>query len=283
MVSVGYFDTYEAAQAADLTTYTDIYTLGRKKKNDGGGAHYKRYASQPPHLGFQDSASPRTRWGLIPDNGSVNPLQAGGGGGGVTDFLAIQACIDFIQWWNETTTETDTPAPLPIPPGVPVPSKDSNRSAIKLVIPANRVFVVNTGGTDPKGLRIRSPITIEGEDRFSSVIMLEEASDNGLGAGAATYKTLLHAEGDTISGDPLPKPIFGITLRNFTMRGSYLGSKTPGLDLDDLDPDPTQGSVSLFTYKNVRRLLLATARRTSSSASPATSTSPPADFTFGSD
>lgn len=242
-MTVAYYDTLTQAQAdTSLSSYSDIFTFGLKVKNDGGGAHYKKYATatRTPFLAFQSAGSSPSFWGLVPDNSTVNPLQSEK----PTDKERIQECIDFIRWWNETTTGTPTI-------GV-ITDYSSSRNAVKLIIPANRTFLVDThaiGSADPLGLRISGPITIEGEDRQTSVIKLVEASvgsevpieDEPNSGASDTYDDLFLVQGDPVSmEDTTPQWIDGVTFRNFTMQGSYEGKV------------PDHGKVHLLSVTNVR-------------------------------
>ena len=110
-MTVAYYDTLTQAQGdTSLSNHSDIFTFGLKVKNDGGGAHYKKYATaaRTPFLAFQSAGSSPSFWGLVPDNSTVNPLQSEK----ATDKERIQECIEFIRWWNETTSGTPSTGPL---------------------------------------------------------------------------------------------------------------------------------------------------------------------------
>lgn len=206
-MSVAYYDTLTQAKAdANLSSHSDIFTFGLKVKNDGGGAHYKKdaTASQTPNLGFQSAGSSPSFWRLVPDGGTVNPLQSEK----TTDKERIQECIDFIRWWDETTTGTPTIGTIT--------DYSSSRRGVKLIIPANRTFMVDTqaiGTADPEGLFLRGSITIEGENRQTSIIKLVEASthsatspDDGLDpvdGDDADYANLFQAENRDANNKPL--------------------------------------------------------------------------------
>jgi hypothetical protein len=237
VAQIVYFDTLALAAGStqDWTAYSDLITFGAETKNDGGGAHYKRYAAAPQYLGFQTAAvgSAATSWGLIPDNGAVNPIQSRK----PTDGEKTQKCINFIQWWNDATGENLTAGPAV--------GKDSNRSAIKLVIPANHIFTINMTAANAKGLLIQSPITIEGEDPVTSKIeMLEDlitpsptptptpaASIDGDGLDAPALPgsgNLFLVQGPDSSTPNVPVRTRNITFRNLTLMGAYRGNKKYG-------------------------------------------------------
>ena len=88
-------------RAAVITTtialvVTVVRTNGFAIVGDGGGAFYKRVASEPAHA-LKVRSADLAWWELVPENGAINVLQAGTKGDGVTDDApAIQNCIEFL-------------------------------------------------------------------------------------------------------------------------------------------------------------------------------------------
>lgn len=188
---------------------------------------------------------------MIPDCGVVNPYQAGAvRGGDKSDLEALQACIDHIAWLNTHHTLDNAYG------------YDSSQTSVKLVIPANRTFLVNAGsGSPPVRLQLRGPITIEGEDRFTSRIRLvESVPESSSGdvfdqvGGAETVDgatcLFLAKNLNPVALNPTT-PARGVRLafRNFMMEGSY-GPKDTVNTYDTI-----HGGAQLLKFLNVDELL----------------------------
>ena len=273
-LKVGYFDSRVHAAGTNLTVYDEIFTLGFYKKNDGGGGHYKRYpsASAARTLGFDTSVTPVTHWGLVPDGNVVNPLQAGATGDGeANDQPALVDCIAFIKWWRERDHEvTSHPvSDTADPPQYPFTERDSSQTAVKLLIPGNKIFRVDRTGTGDAalGLSLTGPITIEGEDRLTSRILFventveaqparppEDDDEPGDGAQGATTNLFYSAykEADLPSGSTAAL-ITGITFRNFRITGSY--GPTPAGQTPGAYPQ-SHGAASMLTVYRMDDVLL---------------------------
>lgn len=90
------FNTRTLAAAATLpSTAQSVRTAGYAATGDGGGALYKRAASEPSHDGKFQSAD-GTWWEYVPGPNGADIRAFGALGSGANDTLALRRCSDFI-------------------------------------------------------------------------------------------------------------------------------------------------------------------------------------------
>lgn len=85
-----------------------LRTAGYYAAGDGGGALYRRVASQPGHALWLQTAD-LAYWELVPEKGEVNVLQAGARGDGVADDApAIMAAIEAFAGVHGSSSQSIT-------------------------------------------------------------------------------------------------------------------------------------------------------------------------------
>jgi len=94
-----------AAAAAIDAAVTNLRTAGYSAAGDGGGALYRRAASEPTHNLKLQSAD-LAWWEIVPDPGGINVLQAGAVADDATDSVsAFQDCVDFFYYTDFSINE----------------------------------------------------------------------------------------------------------------------------------------------------------------------------------
>jgi hypothetical protein len=124
----------DAATSTISAGVTHLRTAGHSMPGDGGGALYKRAASEPLH-NLKVQSADLAWWELVPENGAVNVLQAGAVGDGLTDNH--QAFLDAI---------------LAFPSNVDT----NNQGAARVIVPEGEYFIGST-------LDIHASVILEGQ------------------------------------------------------------------------------------------------------------------------
>ena len=93
-----HFDSRAEIAAASIPApVSHVRTAGYGSAGDGGGALYRRVASEPTH-NLKVQSADGAWWELVPENGAINVRQAGAKGDGVTnDGQAFLDCLAFAS------------------------------------------------------------------------------------------------------------------------------------------------------------------------------------------
>lgn len=135
-----------------------VRTAGHSTAGDGGGALYKRVATEPTH-NLKIQSADLAWWELVAEGGAINVLQAGADPTGVVDsILAFRDCADFARYnvAGEQGANANGPA-IVVPQGKFFWSDTLEPRAAITMVGAKRGVVGNIGtiievATDKTGL-----------------------------------------------------------------------------------------------------------------------------------